>query len=191
MRTVRDARSEPYRASREHITRLTLALEPGATSTAPMLVLRPAQEFASDLFGQIFQRAMESMKGSTTTGIPVVLRGEYDRALSAHMTPESLLDSARAAGLESTAIQPLCVAMRRISEPGVTRQLYFVIFDAPAVGQFRQQLAVAAGLAGGAQFAPDAQSPILIIGASDDAFARWLPIRAEESADCVAPIELE
>lgn len=191
MRSLQDVRSEPYIVRASQIGPWTLALEAGSTSTAPLLVLRPAQELAGDLFRQIFQRAMESLKGSTSTGIPVVLRGEYDRSLATSMTPEALLEAARAAGLESASVSPRCVATRRISLPGVTRQVYFAVFDAPALDAFRQQLAAAASMAGAVPFEPNVLSPILIIGASDDAFASWLPLKADPAADCLAPIQIQ
>ena len=78
--------------------------------------------------------------------------------------------------------------MRRISQPGMTRQMYFVVFDAPAVVAFRQQLARDARTTpGGATFDPAVLSPVLIVAATDADFDPWLPIQATE-ADCVAPI---
>jgi hypothetical protein len=192
LHTARDVRSEPYTTQRQHLQPWTLSIEAATRSTSPMLVVRPPQEFASGLFGQVFQRMMESMKGSVGGGMPLVLRDEYELALAGRYTPQALLDAARMAGVESSTMTPVCVAVRRISEPGLTRQMYFVVFDAPAVVQFRQQLAneLQNPLASGT-FDPAALSPVMIIGASDADFDRWLPVRADSDTDCVAPVTID
>lgn len=191
LHTAQDVRSEPYVVARTHLQPWTLALETAPRATSPILVLRPPQELGGGLFSQVFQRMMESMKGSTGGGLPLVLRDEYELALAGRHTPQSLLEAARAAGLESAPLTPVCVATRRISEPGLTRQLYFVIFDAPAIVQFRQQLASQLQAAGPAAFDPAALSPVLLISGTDAEFDRWLPIQADASRDCLAPITIE
>ena len=87
---------------------------------------------------------------------------------------------------------PRCLAYRRVSEPGVTRQLYFVLFDAAAFERFREQIAAlpASSAVPASAFDPAALSPVLIIGASDSAFNRWLPLRADPKTDCLAPITI-
>jgi hypothetical protein len=192
LHTAQDARSEPYTVARESLQPWTLSLEPAPRSTAPILVVRPPQELGGSLFSQVFQRMMESMQGSTGGGVAVVLRDEYELALAGRYTPQSLLEAARAAGLETASLTPVCVAMRRISEPGLTRQLYFVVFDAPAVVQFRQQLGRELQASPGpGVFDPAALSPVLFIGGSDAAFDRWLPIQADADRDCLAPIAID
>jgi hypothetical protein len=192
LHTAQDVRSEPYVVARAHLQPWTLSLEAAQRSTAPILVVKPPQELGGSLFSQVFQRMMESMQGSTGSGVPVVLRDEYELALAGRYTPQSLLEAARAAGLESMPITPVCVAMRRISEPGLTRQLYFVILDAPAVVQFRQQLGRELQASPGpGVFGPAALSPVLFIGGSDAAFDRWLPIEADADRDCLAPITID
>ncbi len=192
LRTAEDVRSAPYTVARAHLQPWTLSLESATRSTSPILVVRPPQELGGGLFSQVFQRMMESMKGSTGSGVPLVLRDEYELALAGRHTPQSLLEAARAAGLESASFTPVCVAMRRISEPGLTRQLYFVIFDAPAVVQFRQQLGrELQGSPGPGVFDPAALSPVLLIGGSDAEFGSWLPIQADVDRDCLAPIVID
>lgn len=192
LRSAQNVRSEPYVVERQHLAPWTLAIESAPTSTSPLLVVRPPQQLGSGLFSQIFSRMMESMKGSAGAGMPIVLRDEYRIALAGRYTPVELLDAARASGLESAQFTPRCVAVRRVSEPGVTRQMYFVIFDAPEVVRFRQQLAgEIAGASGATAFDPSSLSPLLIVGASEDDFDRWLPLSADAEVDCVAPIALE
>jgi hypothetical protein len=83
------------------------------------------------------------------------------------------------------------MAQRRISGPGITRQVYFVRLDWPAFNAFRQQVAQQMRAGGGSGFDPAALSPILIVAASDAAFSRWLPLRAEAEDDCLAPMAVK
>jgi hypothetical protein len=191
MRSVRSTRAESYVVPPEDLRNWTLALESGSGPREPMLVLRPPADLVNGLFKQVFKRAMESMNPPSAPGIPLLLQGEYDRAFGGRVTPEALLATARAAGLDRSALVPRCLAHRRISDPGgPNQQLYFVVFDMPAYARFRQQVAALAG--GGApraDFEPDALSPVLFVAAAESTFERWLPLRAEPQADCVAPIE--
>jgi hypothetical protein len=205
VRSARDSRSKPYTIDGERLRNWALVLDPGsrqsgASSTpgasaassppGPMLALRPPPELAMGLFKQVFARAMESLNAPAVSAIPLLLQGEFDRAFAGRATPDALLGVARNAGLESAAFEPRCLAYRRVSAPGITRQLYFVLFDAPAFGRFREQ--IGALLNGGAgpraDFDPAALSPVLFIAASDPMFDRWLPLRANPGTDCVAPI---
>lgn len=190
VRSVQDTRSAPYNTKREHLRNWTVVFEPASSPTAPVLALRPTPELASELFRQVFARSMESLNIPTPVAIPLVLQGEFDRAFAGHVTPNALVAAARNAGLESATLEPRCLAYRRVSEPGDTRQLYFVVFDAPAFGLFREQIGALldGGAAPRADFDPAALSPVLIIAASEPTVSRWLPLRADQDMDCVAPI---
>ena len=185
--SLESTRSEPYTVPRAHVATWTLALEPGAGPNSPLLSARTGLELVTDLFQQLFNRAMESMNTPQTASIPIVLRGEFDRGLAARMTPAALLAAARQAGLETASHEPRCLAHRRISEPAMTRQVYFAIVASPSISSFREQLA---GTGDAAAFDAAALTPVMFVGASDAAFHRWLPIRAGD-ADCVAPIQLQ
>ncbi len=176
--------SEPYTVNRSELGPWTLVLEPAAGPTSPLLSVRTGSEVVAGLFRQLFQRAMESMNTPLDTSIPIVLHGEFARGLAAHMTPDQLLAAAREAGLDTGSHEPRCLAHRRVSGPGLTRQTYFAIVDSPSIVTFRE------GLARTAQGTLDAAAltPIMIVGASDAGFHRWLPIRATD-ADCVSPIQ--
>lgn len=189
VRSANDARAEPYTVPRAHLQGWTLELEPRAAPAEPMLVLRAPPQLVHGLFRQVFRRAMESMNMFSTAAIPLLLQGEYDRAFAGRVTPDALLSAARAAGLDGAAIEPRCMGYRRLSEPGSTRQLYFAIFDAPAVVRFRESLATR--LPAGAPFDPAAQSAVLPVSASGPAFDAWLPMRITPDADCMAPIVVE
>lgn len=193
VRSASEVRAEPYTMPRAHLQGWTLALEPGGGPNDVMLVLRPRAELLHGLFRQVFARAMESMNMSATAGIPIVLRGEYDRAFAGRVEPEALLAAARAAGLERSTIEPRCLGYERRSAPGSTQQLYFALFDAPDVARFREQLVQlppGGGLSPGV-FEPAAQSPVLFISTAGPAFNGWLPMRVDPDTGCVAPIVIE
>ena len=88
-------------------------------------------------------------------------------------------DAARNSGIESAPVRPACLAHRRVSEPGGTRQLYFLLLEGDAFTRLRDQLGVDA----------NAQSPVLLVAEADGEFNRWLPLRADADTDCVAPVE--
>jgi hypothetical protein len=196
VRSARDSRANPYTIERPQLLGWTLALAPAAdpnapnTPNTPFLVLRAPGELSSGLFQQVFSRAMESLNQPVPGEIPLLLKGEFDRAFAGHATPDALLAAARSAGLEPGPLQPRCMAYRRVSTVDRTRQVYFVLFDAPAFARFRQQIAALSngGRPSPAAYDPTALSPALLIAASDVAFNSWLPIKADPATDCVAPI---
>jgi hypothetical protein len=180
MRSVDDTRGTPYTVEPEYLRTWTVAIDTASKPNDPFLVLRPVPELAAGLFRQVFARAMESLNAPVAPAIPVVLRGEFDRVVGDQFTPESLVSAARAAGLESATITPRCLVYRRVSEPGSTRQVYFVLFDAAAVAAFRRQLALDAG----------DLLPILFIAGSGPDFNSWLPQRLNTEPSCLAPVEI-
>jgi hypothetical protein len=186
--SLQTTRSEPYTVARAHVAQWTLVLEPAGgpnTPSTPLLSARTGSELVAGLFRQLFNRTMESMSAPATSSIPIVLHDEFNRGLAGRMTSIELLAAARAAGLESATHEPRCLAHRRISEPGVTRQTYFAVMESPSIAGFREELA----RTGGAAFDAAALTPIMFVGASEPAFHRWLPIRAGE-AECLAPIQI-
>ena len=180
MRSLDDARTTPYTVEQRHLRGWTLALDPAPNASDPLLGLRPAPELASGLFRQVFSRAMESLISPAAPAIPLVLRGEFDRVVGDQLTTEALIAAARTAGLESASITPRCLVHRRVSEPGGTRQVYFAVFDAPAVLAFRQQLGLD----------PGALSAVLFIAGAGPDFNSWLPQRVNVETDCLAPLEI-
>ena len=190
IRSAREVRGEPYSMPRGHLQGWTVALDTAARPAHAVLMLRPHPELVHDLFRQVFARAMESMNMSASAGIPLLLRGEYDRAFAGVVTLEALLAAAESAGLAASPISPVCMGQRRLSAPGSVQQLYFALFDAPDVVRFRESLAARLAGSAGAAFDPAAQSPILIVSTAGPA-ADWLPLRATREADCVAPILIE
>jgi len=175
-----DARTTAYTMERQHLRGWTLVLDPSPKPNDPVVSLRPMSELPGGMFRQVFARAMESLNTPVAPAIPVILRDEFDRVLADTLTPDSALAAARSAGLESAPITPRCLVYRRVSEPGGTRQVYFVSFDAPAISQFRHQIGLD----------PAALSPILFIAGAGTDFNAWLPQRVNPASDCLAPIEI-
>ena len=180
MRSLDDARTSPYTVERQHLDGWTVVAESSAAPSDPVVSLRPAPVLAAGLFRQIFSRAMESLNTPAAPAIPLVLKGEFDRHLADTLTPEALLTAARSSGLESAEVTPRCLVHRRVSEPGGTRQVYFVLFDAPAISQFRRQLGLDAA----------AFSPVMFVAGAGTDFNSWLPQFANAESDCV-PIGIE
>jgi hypothetical protein len=192
VRSARSSRSEPFEVARGRMTGWTLAIEPNDSPSGVLLSLQPQRELAGALFNEVFARSGESLSGPVPAGIPLVLRSEVDERTSAALPPQALLALAREAGLEAATLEPRCMAHRRVSAPGVVRQLYFVLFNLPAFDTFRRQVAQRLREAGAASpFDPAAQSPALIVAASDPAFSRWLPLRANVETECFAPVTVQ
>jgi hypothetical protein len=191
MNSVRSTRAEPYTVARMRLAHWTPAIATASDPTDPMLVLEAPPELASDLFRQIFARAMESLNAPSVAAVPLLLRDEFDRAFAGRITPDALLAAARNAGLGSTPFEPRCLAYRRVSEPGATRQLYFVLFDAPAFGRFREEIGALLDSSARGSFDAAALSPVLLIAGAGQTFSRWLPLRADPQKDCIAPIAAE
>ena len=179
-RSLEDTRNDAYQVRRAHLRPAALAVESASRPNDPLLVLRPSPDLAAGLFKQIFSRAMESLNSPTTPSIAVVLRAEFDGVVRDQLTSDALLAAAKAAGIESAALSPRCLVHRRISEPGGVRQVYLIVFDAPAIVQFRRQLGLDA----------EALSPVMFIAGAGTDFASWLPQRINPDSDCLAPIEI-
>jgi hypothetical protein len=190
VQSLHSTRSAPYSVAAGHLRGWTLALDPPDSGSGVFLALRPPSRLPPALFKQVFERAMESLSAPGVPGMPLLLRQEFEQAFAGRVTAEQLLEAARAAGLESAALEPVCLAHRRISEPGVSRQLYYAVFTSAAFAMFRQRAAALLDAAGSGRdrFDPGSLTPMLFVGASDAAFARWLPLRTDPARDCLAPI---
>jgi hypothetical protein len=191
VRSANNVRSEPYEIARARLSGWTLALDPSPDASGVLVGLQPDKTTAATLFNQVFSRTGESLSGPVPAAIPLILQREFTRAAAGTTTADALLTSARAAGLESSGFEPRCMAHRRVSEPGITRQVYFVRFDWPAFSAFRRRAAEQMRTAGGSGFDPSALTPLLIVGATDAQFGRWLPLTPEAVDDCLAPMAIK
>ena len=192
LRSAQNAREAPFTVEREGVASWTLVSEPDRDALGAWLALHPPPRLTPSLGRQIFSRAGESINYPNPPSMPLVLRSEFDEALAKGLTSDAVVSLARTAGLESPTFEPRCMGRRRVSEPGSTRSVFFIVFDAPEFGQFRQALAAQLRSAGGQPaFDPAALSPALIVAATDDNFRRWLPLGVNLDADCMAPIEVQ
>ncbi len=189
VRSARDVRTAPYTVPAHQMTTWTLTLEPATEGSDSLLSLRADPMLTGGVFKQIFARAAESLSAPSMGAIPLVLNSEFNRTIAGRLSPEALLQLAKAAGLDLARPAPVCLALRRISEPNVTRQAYFMVFTLPAFDAFRRQVAERLGPSSG--FEPAAQSPVVLVAASDGAFERWWPIHADAATDCTAPITVQ
>jgi hypothetical protein len=192
LRSAQNAREAPFTIEREGVASWTLVSEPDRDALGAWLVLHPPPRLTPSLGRQIFSRAGESINYPNPPSMPLVLRSEFDEALAKGLTSDAVVSLARTAGLESPTFEPRCMGRRRVSEPGSTRSVFFIVFDAPEFAQFRQALAAQLRSAGGqSAFDPAALSPALIVAATDENFKRWLPLGVNPDADCMAPIEIQ
>lgn len=192
VRSVQNTRAQPYAIERTHLDNWTLVAAP-APALAPssaMIALKPPADLPNTLFRQLFERTAESMSAPSAASIALILQGEFDRAFAGRVSRDALLSSARQA-FDGAALEPRCIGSRRESAPGVTRQVHFVLFDAPAFARFRTQIAAQLPAGNASLFDPAALSPVLFVGGSDPEFDRWLPVRASPDRDCVAPITVQ
>jgi hypothetical protein len=187
MRSVQSTRSAAYTIEPTHLQDWTLAIEPGNAPNSVLIAARPPRELASTLFRQLFTRLAESLNGPTLPMVPLLLQDEFNRSFAGRVTSGDLLAAARDAGVGTERFEPRCMGYRRESAPGVTRQLYFIVFEAPSFTRFREGIAAMA--APGTGYDPAALSPVMPTAASDPDFNRWLPIRVTQN-DCVASIDL-
>lgn len=191
VQSAKDTQAQPYHVPRAALQRWTLAVEKPASPTDPILALRPPAELTSGLFRQLFERHAESMNSPVGAAMPLVLQDEFERAFAGETSPDALFAAAKASGLPTMVLQPRCMAYRRDSSPGVTRQLYFLLFDAPQFTRFREEIAKLAAASGrGGVFKADALSPVVIVASSDTGYSRWMPLQAADS-DCTAPIRAD
>lgn len=193
VRSAMNVGAEPYTIARDRLSAWTLALDPAASSSGAVLALWPQANFAAPLFSQIFTRAGVSLHGPSPVSMPLLLKREFDQAVAGTLAPDALLALARTAGLESAPPVPSCMASRRVSQPGSTREVFFLRFDLPSFDEFRRQVSQQLRAAGDSADTFDAAglSPVVIIAASDDGFSSWLPLQLEAATDCLAPIVVQ
>lgn len=192
VRSARNVGAQPFTIARPDLSGWRLTIAPADDPLGSLLSMTPKMELMRPLTRDLFARMGETLH-YPPAAMPVVLRVEFDRAMAGVLTPEGLLESARAAGIESLPFQPRCMARQRVSAPGITRGVYFLLFDLPQLTMFREQLAQQLRAAGGdaALFEPAALSPVLLAAALDGNYASWLPLRADPDVDCFAPVIVE
>jgi hypothetical protein len=180
VRSAQNTRAEPYEMAAAHLASWTLGLDAGDDPAGSAISLRPPPELPLNLFRQLFRRQMESLSTPMTPGISLALRAEVGAGVSGN----DLMALATDAGLPARP-SPRCVAYRRVSAAGVTRQLYFVWFDLPGYDRFRQLLTPRAAVT----YRADALSPVMLM-AAEPGISGWQPVVVDEAQDCVAPVSV-
>ncbi len=190
VRSARQVSAEPYTMSRAPLSGWTVALDPSPATSGVYLALWPPSTLAPPLFSQIFSRSGLSLSGPNPVAMPLLLVSEVERGgIGRAMPADALVATARDSGLESIQPKPTCLANRRISQPGSTREVFFLRFDFAAFSAWRR--AVAARLGDGAGFDPASLTPTVIIAATDGNFGSWQPLSGDAAQDCVAPITVQ
>jgi hypothetical protein len=184
-RSVKESTAEAYTVQPGNLNGWTLGIGDGTEATSPLLMLYGPPAFVDQLSKQIFKRVMESLSSPAGAAIPLLLRGEFDRSFAGRMTPQQILAIARKAGLGAGPVTPRCLAHRRTSDTGASRQVYFVLFDMPGFAQFRRELAAAGG---NVTFQPDVLSPAAVVGMVQSPVEYWMPLSADPARDCEAPV---
>ncbi len=186
VRSAQSTRAEPYSIPSGRLSHWTLAVDDAPASSRTLISLRPPAELMPTLFNQVFARSGETMSSPVPAALPLVLQSDIDPPGA--ISPEALQALARDAGLEAATIRPRCMAHRRVSEPGLTRQVYFLRLEVPGFEEFRRQLTQKLASAGARPMSPAALTPVMIVGATDASFSRWLPLTPEADDDCIAPV---
>ena len=187
--SLQDTIAEPYELNGATLSGWTLVQSDPARRSLAVLGLRPPAMLVPNLFGQLFDRTMASMTSPAEPVLPIVLRSEFQSGLGAALSPDEMLQVARDAGLDQTRLDPVCMGVKRASFAGRSRELYFVLFDAPEVSAFREHLMAlaqdpsGAGAPGSATF-----DLVLPVGGSDSAFTSWFPMTVNREVDCQAPL---
>jgi len=187
--TLRDVTSEPYIVRESDLQRWTVALSTRSNPGGALLSLQPPAELPLVLFDQVFQRAMASFSSPVEPGIPLILRNEFETALVGTVEPDELMMLARDVGLETTRLEPSCMAVYRTTD-GREQQLFFVLFDLPQFARFRAEVSTLLVLRGGdtSRFSPDAVTPALLVAWSEGGRIQQTPSRADLEAYCEAPV---
>ncbi len=189
LKTARDTIAEPYEVDDAALTGWRLVLTDPGQPGLSVLGLQPPPSLVPGLFDQVFKRTMESMTSPSADILPVVLHNEFQSGLREVLAPDKLLQAARDAGLEEARLEAVCMGVKREPFGNRSRQLYFVLFEAPAVVAFRQQLgrlAAEGGVPGA--FGATPFDLVLPISGSDARFASWFPIAVDRVRDCQAPV---
>ena len=189
LKTARDTIAEPYEIDDIALTGWRLVVTDSGQPGDAMLGLRPPPTLVPRLFDQVFKRTMESMVSPGANILPVVLHNEFESHLRAVLTPDELLQTARDAGLEEVQLEPVCMGVKREAFVGRSRQIYFVLFEAPEVAAFRGHVGrVVAERGGTGAFRAAPFDLVLTVGGSAGGFASWFPMRVDRATDCQAPV---
>lgn len=177
--TIRN--SAAYHVDTSDLSGWKLVMEPGATA---FIALEPPPKLSDELFRQAVQRTRARLVAPEHPSVPLVLQSEYEDSLQGVLSTEDVMNLAHDTGVDTATFKPVCIARHSGTTSGQAREMWFALFESPKFDQFRVQLSpLFPEHAGAAPFDPNTLRPILAIGATDDGFARWLPITVG-ATDC-------
>ena len=182
--------------SRAHVS-VTVAVDAFANwplivsnGTDPWIVaIAPPDQLMATLSTEATRRAGRALFATAHPGLPLVLRTEFDEGLQGVYGTDSVLRMAHEAELDSTRLEPICLAHHAGSGSAGPAEVYFVAFESAAFSQLRIDLTpTEPEHAGIGVYDPGTLTPILIIGATDQNVDRWWPLRFDQATDCVGVV---
>lgn len=185
---IRDRR--PYSVAQTALSGWKIVVgPPGGTAVVAM---QPPGELSTNLFRQVASRRKELLVAAEQPLVPLVVQDEYADSLQGVLSVDDIIEVARGAGLDAARFDPVCLAERRESRNGRVEELLYVMFEAPAFADFRQQLTpLFPEHAGSVAFEPGALHLMMPLATTDRELARQSAATIQRQAECVARISLE
>lgn len=159
--------------------------------TDPWVVgVAPPASLTTRLLAEARKRSGVALVPPAHPAVPLVLRTEFDDSLQGAFGVDAIQRMAADAGLNADrAFEPVCLAHRTVRGRAGDAELYYVPFLSDAFNQLRVALMPEhPEQAGIGMYDPGLLTPILIVGASEDSFDRWWPLRVDPERDCEAPL---
>ena len=159
--------------------------------TDPWVVgMQPPVSLTARLFAEASKRAGRPLVAPAHAAVPLVLRTEFDESLQGAFGIDSIQRIAADAALNTgKAFEPVCLAHRQVDGANGRAELYFVPFESAGFNQVRVSLMPEhPEQAGIGIYDPGLLTPVLIVGATENAFDRWWPLGFDRDRDCEAPL---
>lgn len=153
--------------------------------------LKPSDSLGGLLFEQAARHEGRPLVRPPYQAVPLVLQSEFADSLQGVYGSDSIVRMAREGGIETATFHPVCLAHQSVDTRSGHVDLYFVPFDAPAFAQLRADITpLEPEHAGIGIYEPGLLTPILIVGATTNAFDELWPIRFDSERDCEEPIQI-
>jgi hypothetical protein len=156
-----------------------------------VVAVTPPKSLTTSLFEDATRRSGTRLVAPAHPALPLVLRSEFDEGLQGVYGTDSVLRIAHDAGVDGAEFKPVCLAHRTRNDQNGRAEVYFVAFESAAFNQMRVDLLPPQPEhAGIGVYEPSTLTPILIVGATDDAFDRWWPLQFDQTKDCEADLPI-
>ena len=143
----------------------------------------------SALTAEVTRRAGRTLVAPSHPGLPLVLRTEFDEGLQGVYGLDSVVRMARDAGVDTTHLQPVCLAHQVRDGAEGRAEIYFVPFESPEFSQLRIDLTpTEPEHAGVGVYEAGTLTPLLVIGTTDQNRDGWWPLRFNPATDCVGVV---